>query len=460
MACLIDSNSDSGSESEGELRMTEATINTTNRKIYNVQQIATKLKKQIQLKFPERIIVRGEITDLSHRNHLYLSLNGGGAVLNMIAWSSVANKFPKLRTGDSVVVEGKPDIYAPSGRLSFVIYKLDRKQDDIGDCQKLLLQNESVCRKWGAFDAIPKIIPTICYRLVIITSIEGDAICDVLSVVRPNSLIKEIIVIDSKVQGKFAPESIADSLAKASLLSEIGAILLTRGGGSTDDLSCFNQIEVLREIFNSPYPIITAIGHKRDISLSDRIADHNAITPTDAGKYLCRVDRTDVVSRVNTYLETIVDIYQRIIERFQRELDIRKQRLQHYSPVNQLNRLEQKYTHLQATLLDSVSHQISERHHAYANQHITTTTQIDNYRHRLNQQANKLLHTLTQRKTEYTDNIANATQQVYQSNLSIVTDTDGYTLDLSDTNKGLGQPVEAVVISNGIKHRVSISVIT
>lgn len=456
MTCLIDSNSDSDSNSDERVRMT--TITTKNRKIFSVKQVVVRLQRHLQSKYPDYIIIHGEITDLSYRGHLYLSLNSDGAILNMVAWKNVVDSFPKLRSGDSVMVEGKPDIYAPAGRLSFKIYKLDLKVDDIGDYQKMILKNESLCRKWGAFDAPQKKIPTICHKLAILTSIEGDAICDVLSVVRSNSLIQEIIIFDCKVQGKFASKSITDALNRTNQLTDIDAILLTRGGGSTDDLACFNDVDVLRAIHQSDYPIITAIGHKRDVSISDKISDYNAITPTDAGKYLSNVSRSDILDRLATSQDSLVEKHHQLMREFCRELDIRRNLFQLYSPSTQIEGFEKDYLRLQATLIDSVSHQISDRLHICENKTLYTTNQIDKYQQRLDNQVYKLLNAITQRKTKYTDEISHATNQIYQSNLSIVTDISGYTLDLSNVVDT--KPLEAVIISNGTKHRVNLSIIT
>lgn len=460
MACLIDSNSESDIDSDGGEgddvlnNIHQPTIQTNDKTTYNVGEVILLLQQRIAKKFADSVIVTGEVTDYSDRGHLYLSLQSGGAILNMVAWRSIAGRFPKIKTGDTVMVEGRPEIYAKAGRLNFIIRKLDVKVDKLGRVQQLMLQNERTCRTWGALDAPRQTIPRICKKLVVITSIGGDAVCDILSVVRGNSLISEIIIMDCKVQGKLAAETITRCFLHANDLPGVDAILLTRGGGSTDDLSCFNEISVLRAIFNSEYPVITAIGHKRDISLADRISDYNAITPTDAGKYLSQLGKSQVSEKLAHLTSSLETAYHSKLTNFKRELTIRQTTLPHYDPMNRLVLFEKHYARLQTSLIDRVRNNVVSLTQQYGTKSLTTVQQLDRYQQKLTESFYHLRTTITDRKMSYTDQIIDKTRQVYEGNLSILTDTGGYTLDV--TKLPHDTPVEAVVINNGIHHRITV----
>lgn len=215
--------------------------------------------------------------------HVYFQLKDENAAMDVIMWKGVFSSCSApLRDGLLVEVVGKFDVYAASGKLSFIIQKLNVAGEGL-----LRQQVAELARKLefeGLMDqSRKKPIAYFCEQICVITSFSGAVIDDVKrTLARRNPLVK-IFFLGTAVQGEQAPAQIASALAFAQTLP-VDAILLVRGGGSFEDLMTFNDERVARAIAASEVPVVTGIGHEPDTSIADMVADRRMSTPTAAAE--------------------------------------------------------------------------------------------------------------------------------------------------------------------------------
>ncbi len=254
-----------------------------------VAQLASRIESSVKDSFPSRICLIAEVSSVTHRTHYYFHLKDDKAVLSAVLFASAARKQRALPVhGQQVIVHGKLDYYAPSGRISFIVDKLEPAgQGDLEQRYKALCDD---LRARGWFDPLSKRpLPIFPRTLAIITSSTGAALQDVLDTAAKRCPAVGMKVIDVRVQGDQAKTQIAHALNKVSACHEslgIDAIILTRGGGSLEDLWAFNEPVVARAIHECPVPIVAAIGHETDTTVAELVADERAATPTQAAMKL------------------------------------------------------------------------------------------------------------------------------------------------------------------------------
>lgn len=248
----------------------------------------------------QAIWVRGEITDL-HRHtqsgHLYFSLKDSESRLKCVMFKSdCASVEFEPQDGMSVAALGDVSVYTRGG-----VYQLyARRLVNLGDGM-LFRSFEMVKKKLaeeGLFDLARKRgLPEFPRRIAVITSPEGAAIKDVIAVIGRRYPAAELVVVPCAVQGTEAPASIARALELAAEDGEFDVGILTRGGGAADDLWAFNDELVARQLAAMPFPMICAVGHERDFTICDLVADLRAPTPSAAAE-MAVPDRAVVLERV------------------------------------------------------------------------------------------------------------------------------------------------------------------
>ena len=231
--------------------------------------------------------VTGEVSGFRGPNarsgHCYFEVKDDGASMSVIAWRGVyAHAGFELKDGLQIQLAGKFDIYKASGRLSFVASSMSVAGEGV-----LRQQVAELARKLereGLMDPSRKRhIPAFCTRICVCTSLSGSVIEDVKrTLVRRNPLVL-IDVVGCSVQGAGAPATIVRALRVAAA-SNPDAVLLVRGGGSFEDLMCFNDESVARAVAECPVPVVTGIGHEPDTSIADMVADRRCSTPTAAAE--------------------------------------------------------------------------------------------------------------------------------------------------------------------------------
>lgn len=254
----------------------------------------------------QNILIKGEISNykLHSSGHIYLTLKDETSQINVVMFHKQAQKITiDLEDGMNVIVEGYVSLYVTGG--TYQIYATNIVLDGIGE---LFLRFEKLKEKLfkeGLFSQEHKLpLPKYPQKIAVITSRTGAAIRDIITTIERRYPICEVIVFPTLVQGEYAKDDIIKSLNKANSYKDIDLIILGRGGGSIEDLWPFNEEEVARAIFASKIPIISAVGHETDLTISDYVSDLRAATPTAAAE-LAVPNKNDLLLMLKQYKERI-----------------------------------------------------------------------------------------------------------------------------------------------------------
>jgi exodeoxyribonuclease VII large subunit len=262
------------------------------RHILSVTEITQGIKLLLAGQF-NSVWVEGEISNFrpSSSGHWYFSLKDESSVLSGVIFSRQAKDVPfKLEDGLKVVCFGSIDVYPPRGSYQLIIERIEPK--GVGSLQLALEQLKIKLEKEGLFALEhKKQIPYLPARIGIVTSVTGAAIKDILKVLDRRFKDVHIIIAGVKVQGDGAKEEIAAAVKdfneynnKCAAEERIDVLIVGRGGGSMEDLWAFNEEIVARAIYASKIPVISAVGHERDVTIADLVADRRAATPSVAAE--------------------------------------------------------------------------------------------------------------------------------------------------------------------------------
>jgi exodeoxyribonuclease VII large subunit len=263
------------------------------RTVLTVGELTQQLKQTIESRFP-RVLVRGEVSGFrgaNARGHLYFTLKDAEASLDVKMWASQAARLRfQLRDGLALVAEGSVDVYAPAGRYSLIAHRLEPEGEGA-----LALAFEQLKERLAAEGLIgdnrirpPRPLPSLPRRIGVVTSRTGAALQDFLRVLHSRHPRLSVLLCDARVQGEGSAEEVARGIERLSR-TDVDVIVVTRGGGSKEDLWTFNEERVARAIFACPVPVVSAIGHEIDFTISDFVADWRAATPSAAAERLAPV---------------------------------------------------------------------------------------------------------------------------------------------------------------------------
>ncbi len=289
----------------------------------------------------------GEITDCfqSSAGHSYFTLKDADASIRCVLFKQQQAFI--LKNGDHITVLGQVSMYAPRGSLQVTVMKAFAEGSGLLEQQfqqlKLKLENE------GLFAAERKQkLPEFIEHIGIITSPNGAAIKDILQVIQAKNPLLEVTIYPSSVQGQHAVSEMISALKTADE-SNHQLLLLTRGGGSKEDLWCFNDEQLARTIVALKTPLLSAIGHERDISIADWVADESAITPTAAAERLIGryQQQTHNLSNQYNYLNLLI---QNNLRQNQQSIDVAAHQLQKQHPHNRILQQQNSLNRLQHLL--------------------------------------------------------------------------------------------------------------
>lgn len=229
--------------------------------------------------FLHNIALYGEVTNCKmSAGNIYFDLKDETAMISCVKFGG--NEF-EIKNGDRLTVFGKVNFYVKSGRLNFIVGKI--QSDGLGELYQKFLRLKEKLEKEGLFgEDIKKPIPAYSKKIGIVTSETGAVIRDIINVTRSKNQFTDLIVYPSKVQGIGAEYEIAKGIEYFNLRDDIDVIIVARGGGSFEDLAPFNTEIVARAVFASDKPIISAVGHETDFSICDFAADLRVPTPSVA----------------------------------------------------------------------------------------------------------------------------------------------------------------------------------
>lgn len=266
----------------------------------SVTDLVNQIKNNLEGQFRNVIIV-GEVTNLSSSasGHWYFSLSDSQSLINAACFRMDAARNHVLKTlkdGDKVVCQGSISVYNKRGSFQLITKRISPIGK--GDLKEQFEKLKVKLRAEGLFDSDVKVpIPSLPRRVAVITAKGGAALQDFLNIIKRRSLFLDVVVVPALVQGDTAPRSIRNALnatIKYQLENEkndhsellFDAIVLTRGGGSLEDLWAFNDEALAWDIYNCPIPIISAVGHQVDFSISDFVSDLRVETPSAAAEVL------------------------------------------------------------------------------------------------------------------------------------------------------------------------------
>ena len=261
------------------------------------------------------IWVAGEITDIARpqSGHIYLTLKDNQSQVRGVIWRSSVDRLRfDLRDGQAVLCQGDVDVYGARGTYQLVIRRMELQ--GIGDLQFALQKLQRKLQAEGLFDAARKRpLPTFPRRIALVTSPTSAAVRDFLEVACRRWPGIDVLIVPTKVQGADAVEEIVAAIATAQVVTPgPDVMVIARGGGSLEDLWCFNDERVVRAIVASQLPVVTAIGHEIDVTLSDLAADRRALTPSEAGELVVR-SKEELDKELRSIKETL---RLRVIQKF------------------------------------------------------------------------------------------------------------------------------------------------
>jgi exodeoxyribonuclease VII large subunit len=293
--------------------------------VYTVSQITQDIKLILENAFGE-VWVEGEVSNFATAGgHFYFSLKDDAAILPAVMFSRANRELKfKIENGQKIICFGKISAWGPSGKFQIIAEKIEPK--GIGSLQLALEQLKQKLEKEGLFASQHKRpIPYLPYTIGIVTSLSGAAIKDILKVLDRRFSDVRIIINSCQVQGEQAKEEIAGAIAGLNLLNEdlppaekIEVMIVGRGGGSTEDLWAFNEEIVARAIYNSKIPVISAVGHERDWTISDLVSDLRAPTPSVAAEFVTP-KREDLKEKLSDLFDRAKGAFADITENFRRE---------------------------------------------------------------------------------------------------------------------------------------------
>jgi exodeoxyribonuclease VII large subunit len=308
----------------------------------SVAELTERLKGVLEGAFPS-VWVAGEVSNFSRPSsgHCYFTLKDDQAQLRAVVWRGAAEKLGfALRDGVEIVCRGRIELYGPRGTYQLVI---ERAQPlGVGALEERLRKLREKLAAEGLFAAERKRpLPPFPRRIGFVTSPTGAAVRDFLEVVRRRWRGVHVLVIPARVQGEGAAEEIAAGVRLANrLATPLDALVVGRGGGSLEDLWAFNEEVVVRAIHASQVPVVSAVGHEIDVTLSDFVADVRALTPSEAAERVVpSVD--EVLGRLATLRgrldQAVWRAYRRVQERV-RSLAARRPLARPHTIVGDLSR--------------------------------------------------------------------------------------------------------------------------
>ncbi len=253
--------------------------------VLTVSRLAAMISTVVGDHLPARVRVVGEVSGARRSTHLYFGLKDAGALISAAVFASNLRKLGfEPRDGQQIVATGRVEFYEPQGRITLIVEAIEPVGQGAHELRFKQLCEE--LRRLGWFAAERKRpLPTFPRKVAVVTSRTGAALQDVLDTMARRCPAVGVVLVPVKVQGEGAAEQVVRALAHLAANHEklgIDAVIVTRGGGSPEDLDAFNEREVARAIVQCPVPVVAAIGHETDTTIAELVADERCATPTQA----------------------------------------------------------------------------------------------------------------------------------------------------------------------------------
>ena len=291
-------------------------------RVYEVSEVNLYIKNVLE-SVPElgEILIRGELSNykIYPSGHHYFTLKDSQGALRCVMFKGAAMKLRfRPENGMKVVAGGRISVFPRDG--AYQLYCTSLSADGIGDLYVAFEQLKEKLNREGLFDpAHKKPLPACPQRIAIITSSAGAAVHDMIRILRQRYPIAKVLLLPVRVQGVEAPPEIAGAIRYANRWRLADVIITGRGGGSIEDLWAFNDERVARAIYSSEIPVISAVGHEPDVTISDFVADRRASTPSNAAE-IAVPDRRELLHGLQGTSNRIIQAELNLLEKESRRL--------------------------------------------------------------------------------------------------------------------------------------------
>lgn len=293
-----------------------------NSKIYTVSKLTEEIQTLLEGSF-DFVWLEGEISNFRapDSGHYYMVIKDEGAQIRSVMFRTQVRYLRFIpENGMKVIVQGRIGLYQPRGEYQIILDYLEPM--GVGALSMAFEQLKSKLASQGLFDKdIKKPMPFLPQRVAVITSPTGAAIRDFLKIIRRRFANIEIIIIPVRVQGEKACGDMVKALDLINRELDVDVIVLTRGGGSLEDLWPFNQEDLALAIRRSPIPVVSAVGHEIDLTISDLVADLRASTPSAAAEILV-MEKESLVSRLEETANRLLSRMRLVINNQTQKIEI------------------------------------------------------------------------------------------------------------------------------------------
>ncbi len=340
----------------------------TSEPVLSVWGLTLLLKELVEGAFPS-VWVAGEISNWSRpqSGHCYLTLKDDQAQIKAVIWRNTAARLRfEPYDGLEVICRGHLDLYAPRGTYQIVVEELHPKGEGALELAFRRLKEKLAAE--GLFSPDRKRpLPWIPRQIAFVTSPSGAAVRDFLQVLRRRWIGASVLIIPARVQGSGAAQEIASGIELANQIAElppgaggrpIDVLVVGRGGGSLEDLWCFNEETVVRAIYASRIPVVSAVGHEIDVTLSDLVADVRALTPSEAAERVAP-DAGELRSALDERRQRLRDALRRQAAVARRRLDQLADRRWYRRPFDRLLGLSEQLDQLQGRAYRAARRELS-----------------------------------------------------------------------------------------------------
>ncbi|MBA4600911.1 exodeoxyribonuclease VII large subunit [Thermoactinomyces mirandus] len=320
-----------------------------------VEYLYTKLNMDEQL---QKIWLEGEITNFSRHSksrHMYFTIKDERAAIDAVMFAGNNRRLRfQPKNGDRVLVRGYVSLYMKDGHLQ--MYVQDMRLSGMGDLYVAFQRLKEQLMTEGLFDQPKKPLPKYPRKVGVITSASGAAVRDIIVTIKRRYPIASILLYPVPVQGDQAASQIARAIDRMNELNEADVIIVGRGGGSLEELWAFNEEVVARSIHRSLLPVVSAVGHETDFTISDLVADRRAPTPTAAAE-LVVPQIEELRNQVKQYTHRLIKSQFSLLVRLKDRFESKVNRAVFKDPKARLYQYTQRLDHME-TRLEHTMHRI------------------------------------------------------------------------------------------------------
>lgn len=335
--------------------------------VYTVAQVNSYIKNMFTQDFMlQKVRIRGEISNCKYHSsgHIYFTLKDAKSTISCVMFSSDRKGLPfRLSEGQQVIASGSVDVYERDGK--YQLYAREIELDGIGALYEKYERLKAELAERGMFaEQYKQPIPRYVRRLGVVTAQTGAAVRDIINIASRRNPYVQIILYPAIVQGEAAVSSIINGIRAMERL-QVDVVIVGRGGGSIEDLWAFNEEAVAQAVFDCSIPIISAVGHETDVTITDFVADLRAPTPSAAAELaVCDFGRLE--EQMAEYAYTMQHLCRRTVQSYRNRLGQYGVRLKYLSPLNTLRMKRTQAVSLEERLQAVMEKRLQESRHRLA----------------------------------------------------------------------------------------------